>query len=202
MKDELLKRIADYQLLNGSFCTDLGIFNGKTGIALFFFYYARYTRISWYEDFAGELLDEIVNELSVDTPISFSNGLCGIGWGIEYLRWQKFVEGNTDEILVDLDRIIMERDVRRILDYSFETGLYGIVSYVMSRLAAQRNNSCVPFDQKYLIELEAASRQGSLEWGGAPYDMQSIWNRIVKYYFEFPSGEELCWKKGLNLLMN
>lgn len=33
----LLKRIANHQMLHGSFCGDLGILNGKMGVVIFFF---------------------------------------------------------------------------------------------------------------------------------------------------------------------
>ena len=44
MDEILLKRIANHQMLHGSFCSDLGIQNGKMGIVLFFYHYARYVK--------------------------------------------------------------------------------------------------------------------------------------------------------------
>ena len=39
------------------------------------------------------------------------------------MKRQGFIEGETDEILYEIDMRIMERDLRRISDISFETGL-------------------------------------------------------------------------------
>ena len=64
--EALLKRIADHQMLHGSFRRDLGVLNGKMGIVLFFFHYARYTGRVLYEDFAGEMLEEVIQELHSD----------------------------------------------------------------------------------------------------------------------------------------
>ena len=62
--EALLKRIADHQMLHGSFRRDLGVLNGKMGIVLFFFHYARYTGRVLYEDFAGEMLEEVIQVTS------------------------------------------------------------------------------------------------------------------------------------------
>lgn len=40
-----------------------------------------------------------------------------------------FIEGNTDEILEEVDWKVMEREVRRISDDNLETGLVGIAVY-------------------------------------------------------------------------
>ena len=111
--EALLKRIADHQMLHGSFRRDLGVLNGKMGIVLFFFHYARYTGRVLYEDFAGEMLEEVIQELHSDLPIRFSDGLCGIGWGVEYLIQNAFIAGDSDEILEDLDQKIMEWAVQQ-----------------------------------------------------------------------------------------
>ena len=98
--DVLLEKIANHYLFYGSFYSDLGLYNGKMGMIIFFFHYARYTGNSLYEDFAGELLDDIYEDITDN--ISFSQ-LCEIGWGILYLLQQGFVEGNADEILEIID---------------------------------------------------------------------------------------------------
>ncbi|MDR0574375.1 MAG: hypothetical protein LBG96_10175, partial [Tannerella sp.] len=142
--DELLQRIARYLMLHGSFIDNIGLLNGKMGIAIFFYHYSRYTGKNIYDDFAGELIDEIYNEIHVNTPCDFKDGLCGIGWGMEYLIRNNFVNADSDEVLEDLDKRIMERDVRRITDYSLETGLKGIACYVIERRKNRTNeNPCI-----------------------------------------------------------
>ena len=42
---------------------------------------------------------------------------------IEYLKTEGFIEADTNDILSEVDKQIMERDVRRITDYTLETGL-------------------------------------------------------------------------------
>jgi len=152
MKDELLHRISRYLMLHGSFCNNIGLLNGKTGIVIFFFHYARYTGKKVYADFAGELIDEIYKEIHVNSPLNFKDGLCGIAWGMEYLIRNHFVEGNPDVVLEDLDKRIIEWDVRRITDYSLETGLSGIASYVISRMA-NREKEHISIRPDYIYDL-------------------------------------------------
>ena len=92
--DALLEKIANHYLFYGSFHSDLGLYNGKMGMVIFFFHYARYTGNSLYEDFAEEFLNEILEKLHTETPISFKRGLAGIGWGMLYLIKQGFMEYN------------------------------------------------------------------------------------------------------------
>lgn len=143
-----------YLTINSSFLGDLGLFHGRMGIVLFFAYYARVTQNKQYEDFAEILLDEIYEEIHWDLPINLENGLCGIGWGIEYLVQNGFMKGNTDEILADIDRKVLEIDPLRISDLSFRRGLAGIIFYVIARLNANRETNKLPFDNAYLESLQ------------------------------------------------
>nr|WP_302829740.1 alpha-1,2-fucosyltransferase [uncultured Bacteroides sp.] len=136
---------------------DLGLYNGKMGLIIFFYHYARLFNNPWYEEYAAGLLDELYEDIHWELPVNFSSGLCGIGWGIEYLVQQGFVSGCTDDVLSDLDKKVMERDLRRIEDASLASGLRGIACYVASRLLSSRDSFALPFDAQYLRELEEAS---------------------------------------------
>lgn len=140
-------------VLNVSFLTDLGLFHGKMGHAIFFAHYGRLVNNVSYENFACELIEEVYEEINISLPINMEYGLCGIGWGIEYLVGQGFMEGCTDEILKDIDNLIMERDPRRINDISFRKGIGGILYYVMVRLSSPRETDSLPLDSLYLESL-------------------------------------------------
>lgn len=149
--DELLYRIANYLIMRTSYFSNLGLYHGKMGIVLFFAHYARYTNCSIYDDFAGELIDDIFEDIDDELPINFESGLCGIGWGIEYLLKNGFLEGCTNEILSEIDEKIMEKDLTRISDTSVKTGLKGISYYIYKRInSLDRSLNIVSFDEKYL----------------------------------------------------
>jgi hypothetical protein len=149
--ENYLSRIAKHLIINSSFMDNIGLYNGKMGIVLFFAHLANYTRKDIYNDFASKLLDEIYGEIHIDTPINFKDGLCGIGWGIEYLLHYRFLEGDSNEILASIDEKIMERNPLRIKDESIETGKNGILYYILTRLISyNRPKNDIPFDIDYL----------------------------------------------------
>lgn len=132
-EQEILQRITRFLLLRGSFISNIGLLNGKMGIAIFFYLYSKLTNNKLYADFAGELIDEIYDKMSLEIPLGFGDGLAGIAWGIHYLVDNHFVYGDIDCILEDFDYKIQELDVRKIKDVSLETGLKGLAYYVISR---------------------------------------------------------------------
>lgn len=149
---KLLSRIARYLMLHGSFTENIGLLNGKMGIVLFFYRYFRYVKNKSYNDFAGILLDEVYEEIHKETPPNFSDGLCGIGWAIEYLIRNSFVQGNPEEVLEELDKRIVEWDMRKITDFSLEMGLRGTAAYVISR-RQNRTSGNVLLSQEYCKDL-------------------------------------------------
>lgn len=153
--EDILKRISNHLIINTSSLDSIGLYHGKMGVVLFFVNYARLTNNNLYHEFAGELLNEVYNEIRVDIPIDFENGLCGIGCGIEYLLQYNFMEGDSDEILFDIDEKIMERDLTRIIDVSLETGLLGILYYIDKRLSSShKKTDKIRFDSQYLLNYE------------------------------------------------
>lgn len=152
--ERLFEEALSHLILNSGFTSDLGLFHGKMGYVLFFVHYARYSQNKQYETFAYELLEDIYEDINNDLPINLENGLCGIGWGIEFLVQNGFVEGDTDEILEEIDKRVMEYDVSRLSDLSFRKGLGGIVFYIIARLSAHRESFIRTFDKNYLYNLK------------------------------------------------
>ena len=139
-KNTINQRLINALLLNSSFIDNLGLLNGKMGIAIFFFHLARETKNSIYEDYAGELIDEIYEEINLNTPLDFENGLAGIGWGIEYLVQNGFIDADTDEVLEEFDKRLMP------FIYSFPSaiglcnGLVGLGAYLLKRIQNPNSN--------------------------------------------------------------
>lgn len=196
-----LKNNIDYQLLYGSFSTDQSLLNGRMGLSLFFFYCARVTNNHFYEDFAGELLEDICKHLAFDIAVDFADGLCGIGWAVEYMKQLGFVEGDTDEILEEIDAKVMERDLRRITDTSLEHGLEGIIAYIRARLDSPgRAKGKLPFDTCYMEELEKACQRVNIDWQSENYSLEAIWKRALAWWRQAAgSVESNSWKRGMTL---
>ena len=71
-KTKMLNRIIHYLILNASFIRDLGLLDGKMGICIFFYLYARQTGSKLYEELGGYLLDEIYKEITQSASIGFA----------------------------------------------------------------------------------------------------------------------------------
>ena len=136
------------------------------------------------------------SNISLRLPVDFAHGLCGIGWGIEFLKYRGFIEDDTDEILSEIDSVIMERDVRRINDASLETGLLGIHAYVASRVNTTRiNHDFNPFDATYVSELEDAIAR---LFPSVPVpDINSVWRSCVDS-FNISGG--ILWQRGITII--
>jgi hypothetical protein len=151
-----LQRIANVLLLNASFIDNPGLLNGKMGIAIFFYHYSRYSKNKTYEDYAGELVDEIYEEINTSTAVNFENGLTGIGWGIEYLVKNGFVQADTDDALEEVDNIVYRNSLYR--PFLLESGkdLFGYGLYFLARLRGKGyddNNIKTLFKKQHLIYL-------------------------------------------------
>lgn len=156
-KSDLERSIIHSLLLKSSLLPDIGLFQGKTGLAIFFMHYYRFTNEALYEDVAGELIDEIEEGLYNNLPISFESGFSGIGWGLDYLVRKGFVEGDSKDICEEIDCKIMQTDPRRITDYSLNKGIGGILLYVLDHCKiVLKQCSKMPFDYCYLDDLYTA----------------------------------------------
>lgn len=145
-----------YLVINSDIVPNQGLYHGKVGLVLFFSIYAHYSENNLYDRFAFDLLDEVYEDIHRDVSLNFENGLCGIGWAIEYLVQNGYMEGDTDDVLEDIDNRIMEYDVRRISDLSFRRGLAGVAYYICARLSAVRDNDTLPFNPVFLDNLKEA----------------------------------------------
>ncbi len=160
---DLLQRVVNHLTIQSLTVYDLGLLNGKMGIAFFFYHYARYQKEPLYEVLAGNLIEEICDNIHDNMPVTIDKGLCGIAWGICALLEQDFLDGDADEVLNDIDHKIMERDPMRMTDFSFRTGLEGIRSYVQARiLLAQKEQAVCPFDNMYVYALNKSAQKAGL----------------------------------------
>jgi len=132
---KIAKIIRQYGLTGRNY----GLMDGNTGISILFYHLARNTNNPEFEKVADELLDVVFANLNTLFPVDFENGLAGIGWGIEYLVQNNFVEGNTDKILEEVDNKIF----RTLIEESHNSielgnGLTGILFYLINRLKMQK----------------------------------------------------------------
>lgn len=161
--------IVHHLIMKSPFHANLGLMEGKMGIAIMFFLYSKKKNNKVYADFASELLDEIWAEIDVNLGVGFYNGLSGIGWGIEYLVQHGYVEGNTDEICSDIDSLISEISFSKEKDLLSMNELTGIWHYMSARLySCLSNRTSFPFEKDFINEVKSLifDKIKKYEWGG------------------------------------
>lgn len=143
-------QIGQFIQQNGLSCPINGLMHGNIGICIFFYHLARNTSNPDYENIASDLLDKAFDNMNKSNGVDFENGLAGIGWGIEYLVQNNFVEGETDIILEEVDNAIFRAlHEHRYSSFELTNDLTGYLFYLISRLknkkepfsGAQRINS-------------------------------------------------------------
>ena len=133
-KNEPLEKIVQKLIINGTLTDQSGLFYGKTGVAVFFFHYARLTGNELYQDYAMELLETIQNQITVTISMRYDIGLAGIGVGLEYLLQNVFLEAN-DDIFDEFDaKMYRTAMYEPYPDFSLEGGLAGWGRYFVYRL--------------------------------------------------------------------
>ena len=153
-KKDLLEDIAHHVLLNCNLLENDGIINGRMGTVLFLFHYARYSKCKIYSQIANSVLNDILSNLTNQTPLSFENGLLGIAWGIEYLKQNKFINCDTNEILEEIDNKIFDFDYTNLEKEISCIQLIDITLYVLSRLySINKENKYNPFSNNILFKI-------------------------------------------------
>ncbi len=70
----MLKEIAIHLTLQVNQLKDNGLMSGKMGVLLYLYYYSRYAKNETFEWFADSILNNILDNLSINTPLEFYNG--------------------------------------------------------------------------------------------------------------------------------
>lgn len=90
-----IRKLSDYVLLNAYSVNSTSLYNGKAGMSLSLFEVARYLNDESIEEHAFELLQESL--LSKNDDIGFEYGLSGIGYVLQYLIENEFIDADFDE---------------------------------------------------------------------------------------------------------
>lgn len=140
----MLKKVefskSDVQLYNtfltANFTDNLGICGGKIGVVIYLLNLVKTDSDSYdfCEDFAFELLDEIDNSINERTLVNFQYGLCGIGWGMEFLVKYQYLGVDEDYCLKFESKIQAGLLYDNYKGIGVSHGLLGYLLYFISRI--------------------------------------------------------------------
>lgn len=90
---------------------------------------------------AENLLDDLSVLLSDITDYSFSNGITGVGWMIEFLAQQQLLCINTDEVLEDLDDNCYKMTLKCLVESTCDfRSIEGLLQYHHIRSESKNRN--------------------------------------------------------------
>ena len=119
----------------------LNIETGKTGICLYFFMLADSLKNKKYQQWAEELLKEIYGQLDQDMSIKTIREIMQVGIGFYFLLKRKYVEGNINQVLEDVDNALFRwMSSSKPLTYEM-AGFLHILYYLYLRIEKQKPNS-------------------------------------------------------------
>lgn len=140
MTNPLTIQVAQHIKQNGLTGTSHGLMHGNTGLCILFYQLARNANNPEFEQLADDLLDKVFANLSTLSSSDFENGLAGIGWGIEYLVQNGFAEGDTDDILEEVDnKVFKSLNEESLNSFELGNGLTGYLYYLVIRLKKPTN---------------------------------------------------------------
>ena len=127
----------------------LDIEKGKMGYCLYFFNLARLLSEPKYQKQAEKILDNIYSELSAEPTERSVYELAQIGTGVNCLIKRKFVEGNINSVLGDIDDRIFKKLAFEKTPITYRTyGIILVLYFVCMRIEEQKKES----DAKFILE--------------------------------------------------
>ena len=130
-----------------------GLFHGDVGLSLFFYHVEKILKQTQLKEKAEENYKTTIDNLKDFQSIDFENGLTGIGWAIEYLRQNGFIDVDIDETLEFVDNAVFNRivnDENSVNTLDLTIGITGCLFYCISRLESPVN----PDSSAFLINKE------------------------------------------------
>ena len=110
--------------------SDAGLYEGKTGRALWLLLYARTTGNQRYIKIAHKIIGRVLDNMPL-SDIGFATGLSGIGWALIYLEHNGLISV-VSKTLEMIDRSVID-SITTIADRSFDTGTAGLMAYLCAR---------------------------------------------------------------------
>lgn len=139
--EKQISSIANYILKNISKVSDIGLYNGKAGLILFLFSYARFSGNLHYHQTALNIIDEISDQITTESAAGYVAGVAGVGSLIELLIFKGFVKTDSNETLSDIDELLhyhLISNPRPVIEMN--EGITGLGKYFMWRLANPLND--------------------------------------------------------------
>lgn len=171
------------------FTPQTGLYNGRMGIIIVLYSGASFFDLKDVEEIADHLLDDLLDEIQQNIYLGFSNGITGVGWGINYLIKNNFVEVDTD-FFKDIDTLISTQS--SLDEFGFDeyllTSLY-LSSRYINNPGNEKLKECI---NEYLIKIFEVIEKANKK----PYISNDLllpfWFSLGKFEFEIVSHFDIA----------
>lgn len=143
------QRLLHHMMLHSKDFPNQGLLYGRLGVALVLELYAVHHQLKPIRELAEATIEETFVHLSGNTPLELGSGLCGIGWSIEFMLQNRFMNGNSLDICEVIDNRLMQENPNFSDDLSLERGLEGKLHYILAHIQGTKNIGN-PFSRQYL----------------------------------------------------
>lgn len=124
----------------------IGLLDGRSGIALYFFYYSLFTHNHRYADLGHQVIASVMDTVdNSQVPHSFCSGLAGFGWALAHLSNRGFIDDDPAELFEDLDDFLanaMTSFFNRFY-WDYLHGALGCGLYFLERLKNKASSSSI-----------------------------------------------------------
>ena len=142
MKLSNIIEILDKRMYESRSGNPIGLANGKMGHCIYLYYIFRISRNKEFQKIAELLMEDIFEEVEKTKVFDIKNGLSGIGLGIDYLIENKYVEGNINDVLEDIDNSLFKQICNPYKHNNNDISLQlQLIYYFTIRLKKQKENS-------------------------------------------------------------
>ncbi len=194
-----LQEISNILDIENLYNKDVGVLSGTFGVALFQFYYSKFTGDDSHADKAVETISNTIDRINKGllSP-TFCTGIAGVCWTIEILKEEEFIELEDDFFDKDLDLYLLEAmkvDIESE-NYDFLHGALGYGYYFLKRYQNTRSIVVKDTYKKYLEELIEALKESSKKSSLGIY-----WKSVLKIEEEL-EGCNLGLSHGISSIVN
>ncbi|MDH7446918.1 lanthionine synthetase C family protein [Aquimarina sp. 2201CG14-23] len=142
---------------------NIGVLSGLSGIALFKFYYNKFLNNNDH-DLGSMLLEQSIASINQGYDYgTYCSGIAGLGWVMDHLEKEEFIEVNLDDLFCDLDEYLfdlMKKDLQRG-DYDFLHGGIGYLFYFLNRFENTTSAPAKKNYKTYILESIELLKKGS-----------------------------------------
>lgn len=189
-QDLINKKIVKTIINNSPSMRNNGLLNGKIGVSILLYNLA----VENEEIDPSSLVLDVINEINYNISPDFDNGLAGVGWGLEYLFQNDYIEGEVDDILKEFDKYLLSIFYSPNLTIDLQKGLIGMGFYLIKRVDNSRNQTITKLInkqwlallvQRIILELKDEVIYKHLkDFTSSPFDIYSTYPILIYFLFE------------------